>query len=124
MHFKQAMPIFSYGELELAFLGLDFDEEAMAVEGAEDEEDDEEVAEGQPCGPEVAEARGEAVGQRGGDGAEIDHLAENIGGDGVCAVDFEPGEAAGVAAHVNPPVEQRHQQEAPAAGVERHGCGP
>lgn len=104
--------------------GLDFQEEAVAVEVAENQEDDEEVAEGQPCGVEVAEARCEPVGQRGGDAAEVDDFAENVGRDGVHAVDFQPFESAVVAAHVNPPVEQCHQQEAPAAGVERHASGP
>lgn len=87
----------------------------MAIHVAQDEEEYEEVAQGEPCGVIVAEAWGESVAYGADDAAEVDYLAQEIGCDCVHAVDFEPVEAAGVSPAVDEIIERGHEQEADAA---------
>ena len=77
----------------------------MAVHPAEDEEEDEEVHEGEPRGVEAAQVLLQAVAEGGGYAAEVDDFAQQVGRDGVHAINLQPLQAADVPLVINPVVE-------------------
>lgn len=90
----------------------------------QDEEDDEVVAEGEADVVPFPHVRLQAVGERLHHAAEVHHLAQHVGHDGVGAVDLEPGKAAVPAPDIHHPIEQGHQRPAPSAGNQYHAGGP
>ena len=80
-------------------------EQLVAVHPAEDEEEDEEVHEGEPRGVEAAQVLLQAVADRGSYTAEVDDFAQQVGRDGVHAINLQPLQTADMPLIINPVVE-------------------
>ena len=96
----------------------------LSIHPAEDEEEDEGVAEGQPCRVVCAQEGFEAVAHTADDGPEVDDLAQHVGHYGVHAIDFQPFQSAAMIQHVHPTIEGGEEQEAIARREERHATRP